>query len=124
MLGELMQIELHRRVHTQARLERTVVNRLRMQLLIDPLIDPHRLDSGHIARPGPKGQPVQRVQRPLVLAQRRLVRASPELLLLFVPKSKGIPRRQNQQGGEQHTQTAGNEGHSVRVLGTSLSLCW
>ena len=65
VLHQLPGVHAQRAQRLQPRLQRRVVNLFGMQLLLDPLVHAHGRYAIHVARPGAKGQPVERVQRPL-----------------------------------------------------------
>ena len=58
--------QAHGRIAVQARLERQVVNSLRIELLVDPSIHTHRLDPLDTPGPGPEGQTIEGLQSAFV----------------------------------------------------------
>ena len=63
VLHDLARIHPQRAERRQPRLDRVIINLLRMKLLVDPLLQPHGKHALHIPRPRPKRQPIQRMQR-------------------------------------------------------------
>ena len=53
----------------EARIESGIVNRIRMQLLIDPFLQAHFLDALEIARARTKAQTIERLQNGFVFGQ-------------------------------------------------------
>ncbi len=78
-----------RAVGCQSRLHGAVVDSLRMQLLVNPLVHAHRRYRLHIARARPKRQPVQRMQRSLLR-----VHGVGGLLLLGINAAPGDQKHQ------------------------------
>ena len=54
---------------SQARIQSGVINRIRMQLLIDPFLQAHFLDALEIARARPKSQSIERLQDGFIFSQ-------------------------------------------------------
>src|SRR5208282_1713427 len=67
VLHHLQGRHAQRAIGRKPRLHRRVVNLPRLKLLRNPLFHAHGEHPVHISRPGPKRQPVQRMNRPLAL---------------------------------------------------------
>ena len=63
---QFLRIPLHGRELGQPRLQVGLVDGRRMQLLVEPLVQPLRAHRVHIARPRPKSEAVQRMQNPRI----------------------------------------------------------
>src|SRR5579863_2010162 len=94
----------------QPRIERFVVYRIRIQLLIDPLGEAHLLDALEIAGPRTVRQTVQRVKNRLIHAEvgDRQTLQNGILLGFLVARSRGRVRgvqawRQKECGGQQQS---------------------
>ncbi len=68
---QLLLRQLHRRKLRQPRIQRRIVNLRRVQLQVEPGIQPHRFHCRHIPRARPKGQPVQCMQHAALSLRRR-----------------------------------------------------